>query len=364
MQFTRDLLFITEKSDITEYRVRAEAEKTAVHWGERKLLINEIEFLSLFWKPTEIPKPQCVYIGAAPGTHIDLLARLYPEIAFHLYDPREFVINDYLSGGEQNVKIYTGDQGLFTDEIARSWSGRDDVIMISDIRAAGLEGKSSKEYDDVVIRDMNHQQRWYSLIKPRIASLKFRLPYYNPGGATNFAYLNGYVLKGVWPLASSTETRLVPVGESIREWDLKWYEQALAYHNQHFREGTTFFNLFTNLLEPIDAPELLNDFDSTAEAFILRGYLRTRNPDPNIPMAYVIALSKYITNELNGWSSIRTTIDILRKTPGHSTVIRQQLLHDPQKRGLVKPIYQRKTRGRTRTASAEEEAKQELLPLE
>lgn len=367
MEFTRDLLFITAKSNVTTYESRSSTEKRAVHWGERKLLINEIEFLSLFWKPSELPTPQCVYIGAAPGTHIDLLAQMYPEITFHLYDPRDFAINDKNSGGPKNTIIYTGEQGFFTETTAQKWAGRNDVIMISDIRSEGMEGRNTKDFEQAIIRDMKQQEQWYRIMRPRIASLKFRLPYYTPESIKEFPYLDGYVLKGIWSPASSTETRLVPIGEFIRVWDISWYEQALAYHNQVYREATRFINFFTGSVnDAINAPELLNEFDSVAEAFVLRGYLITRNPNGNIPMEHVLRLSRYITEELNGWSSIRTTLEILRAIPGHSTVIRQLMLKDPKTRGQVKPIYQEKIKGKNRgkVINPEEEAKQELLSIE
>lgn len=61
--------------------------KSTVHWGQRKLLLSEIEFLTLYSEPGIT----VVYAGAAPGTHIGYLSRLFPEVSrFVLVDPSPF----------------------------------------------------------------------------------------------------------------------------------------------------------------------------------------------------------------------------------------------------------------------------------
>jgi hypothetical protein len=68
--FTRTLEYDAPKKP---YRIRDDKEKTAIHCGQRKLLMSEIEFLL-----STLPKKksqQCVvvYAGAAPGTHRHVL---------------------------------------------------------------------------------------------------------------------------------------------------------------------------------------------------------------------------------------------------------------------------------------------------
>ena len=72
------------------YRRRADEEKTAIHWGQRKLLMSEIEFLL-----STLPKSQqcvVVYAGAAPGTHVRILADMFPSHLFVLVDPAPFTV--------------------------------------------------------------------------------------------------------------------------------------------------------------------------------------------------------------------------------------------------------------------------------
>src|SRR5688572_5255739 len=61
--------------------------KTVIHWGQRKLLLSEIEFLT--WHAFH--GCAVVYAGAAPGTHIPYLCKLFPWVQkWILYDPTPF----------------------------------------------------------------------------------------------------------------------------------------------------------------------------------------------------------------------------------------------------------------------------------
>ena len=63
--------------------------------GQRKLLVSEIFFF------TKFSHGHCVYVGAADGKHINFLVKLFPDITFDLYDPRDFMIKE-----SKRVKIY------------------------------------------------------------------------------------------------------------------------------------------------------------------------------------------------------------------------------------------------------------------
>ena len=76
MKFTRILAPDAEKM---VYRQRKGEEKTVIHWGQRKLLICEIEFLTMFYRPrpANSPKQIVVYAGAAPGKIIKTIFILF-----------------------------------------------------------------------------------------------------------------------------------------------------------------------------------------------------------------------------------------------------------------------------------------------
>ncbi len=76
------------KAERLKYRRRKGEVKSVLHWGQRKLLLSEIEFLLLHGDGVKL----VVYAGAAPGTHIAYLADLFPEHHFVLYDPAPFTV--------------------------------------------------------------------------------------------------------------------------------------------------------------------------------------------------------------------------------------------------------------------------------
>lgn len=286
--FTREDLLITPDLPEEAYRRRNESEKKAVHWGQLKLLMNEILFFSLFWDPTAVPNPVVVYAGAAPGAHIPFLASMFPTFVFHLYDPRPFGIS-----GSDRIHVH---QQLFLDADAKRWANRRDVLFISDIRTADYTQMEGAENEAAIMADMRMQENWHNIIKPVRSHLKFRLPYVEgyAGAVTTVRYLNGFVFRQPWAPQTSTETRLVPTtGET--DWSSKKYEDQLFYHNAVVRERFRFLNPLTNNEEPIDPGQgLTNDYDSTAHIVILLDYLLKMGGEEAVTAEAVLKLSQAV----------------------------------------------------------------------
>ena len=72
----------------------------------------------------------------------------------------------------------------------------------------------------------------------------------------------------------------------------------MFYHNDQIRNKVSYNNLFTNSPESYANSELLNDFDSTFEAYILAMYCKKIQ----VPVISknVTELSNHITNFLGG----------------------------------------------------------------
>jgi len=264
-----------------EYHERKYELKKAAHYGQLKLLTTELQFFNKYWNPSKVPEPLCVYVGAAPGTHIAVLSRLYPGIQFHLYDAGN-AFDDILRSDEFSSKIKLFVQ-YFSEADALKYANRNDVFFISDIRSlsyhtARIENEDTRRKDEeTVLNDMKLQMNWYNIIKPVKAHLKFRLPfqYQYSWVLKEYDYLDGDIYRQPWAPQTSTETRLVP-DETLpnRKWNCKIYEDTLFYHNKIIREKATFINPANNLNSPI-YPELgLNqDYDSTVFAATLLEYI-------------------------------------------------------------------------------------------
>ena len=225
--------------------------KTIRHWGQRKLLLSEILFLTRWGHKSK----KIIYAGAAPGCHIPFLSSLFPEHKFVLVDPNPFQITE-----NENIQIIND---YFTDELAAGF--KEDVLFISDIRTADWRQMNPAENEEYIIKDNNSQMKWIQLMQPAKSMLKFRCPYPDVVGGKTKMYKGEIVLQ-VWPPPSSTETRLVvdDVLELV-EYDNLEYEEQLFYHNN--------VNRYKKYQQPVIGEGLDDSFDSAAEVTIIYEFL-------------------------------------------------------------------------------------------
>lgn len=302
-----DLIVEWEKEVSTRYTIQIGGLKNRVHWGQRKLGLALIQFLTYYWDPEKIPHPQIVYAGAAPGKNILLAMALFPGCQWHLYDPSPIKIQP-----REDVHIY---QQLFLDEDARRWSGRNDVFFLSDIRSIGRENVLPHDYEAGIWKDMINQQNWVKMIKPVKAQLKFRLPYAGRGFPNQLNYLNGVLYHGIWAPQSSTESRLVP-NDDLQEttWLIDQYENLSFYFNNQTRETFRYQNPFYTLNDyraysPIHPPDLTNDYDSRAETQVWINYLNkftTNGPKMESVISLVDSLTSVINKDIprDQWTTL------------------------------------------------------------
>ena len=205
------------------YRSRKGERKTVIHWGQRKLLMSEIEFIQMCLPPLD---KRCVviYAGAAPGTHVVILSKMFPEHRFVLVDPAGFHVE---ADGDRIITRIA----FFTDELAQALKEEYEgwhVLFVSDVRSTDHERESEEENERRIKMDMESQAQWHRILRPFKSMLKFRLPY--TAGTT--AYLDGPIFLPVWGPISTTECRLVvdtDAGERI--YDHTEHEQKMFYFN-------------------------------------------------------------------------------------------------------------------------------------
>lgn len=271
--------------------------KKVIHWGQRKLLLSEIEFLTLFYqKKKPMKKIYVIYAGSAPGTHIFYLYKLFPQIKFILYDPREFCKKlNSIENVETNVEY-------FTEDIANKWKSENHpdkhILLISDIRTADIKTMKLDEIEKYVKKDHSMQKKWYNTMKPDATMLKFRLPWNNK----KTKYIKGDIYIQVYAPKSSTETRLIIWdGESPdKYYDNKEYEEQMFWFNKKGRVQD-----FVNPLYDISSDKkngLNNKYDSVGEISIIKNYLENFNHshDNN----NIIKISKEITKELHEYRTL------------------------------------------------------------
>ena len=261
------------------YRRRTGERKTVIHWGQRKLLLAELEFLTMYAEPGLT----VVYAGAAPGTHIGLLVELFPALSFVLVDPAPF--SPRLSEGARCLLR----QELFTDEVAYEFRGRGDVLFLCDVRSCDWLITDEAEVEGKVMVDMLAQQRWHDIIRPKKSLLKFRLPW-TVGGTE---YLAGDVRIQPFGPITTTETRLVPHGHERVEWDNKQYWEQMFHFNTVTRVAR-----YPHVV-PVgwDGGGLDYCYDCRSEVEILEAYVRKYDAEARDPLQRVLALTHRASRE-------------------------------------------------------------------
>eukprot|EP00299_Pterocystis_sp_00344_P019501 c9664_g1_i4.p1 GENE.c9664_g1_i4~~c9664_g1_i4.p1 ORF type:complete len:530 (+),score=66.61 c9664_g1_i4:42-1631(+) len=244
---------LAEDAPRRPYYQRIKELRTTNHWGQRKLLLSEIEFLTLHGHESRT----VLYAGAAPGTHIDLLAEMFPNHYFILVDPADFQCRPV----EGRIEIK---QEFFTEETARKYS-TDRVLFICDIRTADPNAMEEEEVEDAVEADQVMQMKWHLLLNPARSMLKFRLPW----GKGKTRYLDGQVFLPVWGRQTTTETRLVCTGSNIREYDHTTYEEQMFYFNTRTR-----VEYYDHSVQGVEG--LCHCYDCAAEVLLLTNYLQQK----------------------------------------------------------------------------------------
>ena len=186
----------------------------AYHIGQRKLILNEIQFL------TRIPTDEIsliVYAGAAPSNKGALLASLFPNLKLLLIDPAKFEIRPYrnvvvthLNVTDETDPVQTVDEafdafktadictarvlmsgGIAAElgrRFAKSGSGKKSdaksirsnpfskLYFVSDIRT-NIDDEGPSTFD--IIWNSAQHVEWVTKMAPAESMLKFRSPFFN-----------------------------------------------------------------------------------------------------------------------------------------------------------------------------------------
>lgn len=292
------------KAPRTLYIPRQSGEYRSIcHQGQRKLLMSEIELLTLALEkyPIDLEPPLVVYAGAAPGLHIPVLSEMFPVCTFHLYDPATFAIT-----GSEKIKIYHRE---FTNADAAEYRHANDtvtpahgkVIFISDIR--------TKIDEESVWNDMLTQRGWHEAMRPSLCSLKFRLPWDRAPDET-CQYLEGDIYLPIWGRTSTTETRLFI--------DDRVHSGEKTYHPHVYEEEMSFFN---RSVRPALHLHTVRDggfdrcYDCASEIWVLRRYLQAFHVCSNMAVS---ALSETITEGLRKQKLRLISLEQYQDTPSQN----------------------------------------------
>lgn len=247
------------------YDINALDHQSKCHWGQKKLLLSEIQFFTRICKTLNTKSLKdftVVYIGSAAGNHLPILYNLFSGLLWLLYDPAPF--------SKEVTKHPTKDKSVFVynmfftdktlDHVRKNCQGRK-ILFISDIRV------DTKEAD--IIKDMRDQAFWATELNSPFMLLKFRLPYEeldtipksnlqfklnnklftNPNFKTtkHMIYLKGDIYLQIFPPPYSGELRLYVEQKDgkyeFAEYDYLDIENRLVFFNSYIRP---YFHCFEN----------------------------------------------------------------------------------------------------------------------
>ena len=319
------------------------------HWGQKKLLLSEIQFLTNVCKKLNTKSLKdyaVVYAGAADGFHFPILYNLFPELIWILYDPAKFSKESYMHPQKEKVKIFNQ---FFTDDTikhAQQNAENRKILFISDIRVTPK--------DEQVYVDMINQARWGTSIGADFMLLKFRLPYNEPDTfkpinivdlklnknfinnndliAKNTIYLKGDVFLQLYHPQYSTELRLFVEKNTNNKYDLQNYDY-IEIENKIFN-----YNTEIRLIAEIQGYEFLNlipgynkSIENIMEYEIIKQYYEYFHniKDNNIIIQKLYDLNIFLeklTHKLFITCSLNTIIKSLNNNNKHNIIKKDRLL--------------------------------------
>ena len=244
-----------ETDSMKEYNEKDDFNGT--HMGQVKLFLTDLyTIVQYFILYPHKEQTDCVvvYAGAAPGDHIITLAQIFPEIRFDLYDPGmvnqkktcDFceALRGFTTKNSERIQLKVQE---FNAETAEEYSPEccsEDVIFLSDM---WMQHRSQDNPE--LLPSMTLQQTCLWQMKPKIACLKFRAPYFQG----SFDYVGGKLLKVPYAPPPSTELRLIvtKVNPVMKKYNASNIEKCMAFHNTECREdeineyGKTFVDILS-----------------------------------------------------------------------------------------------------------------------
>ena len=274
-----------------------------LHWGQRKLLMSEIEFLTNnyhLYEPNR--KKYLLYVGASPGHHINYLLKMFPDIHYVLYDVVPTGVHKH-----PNVTFH---KMFFIDNMIDQYKNLN-LFFISDIRNVEYskykkrrEAAAIKKRDDILFDDMTKQKQWCEWMMPKAALLKFRPTWETP----TTEYFDGDIYFQIWNRNLSIEARMIPKIGTTKVWDNKKYEEIMFHFNTKTRRKK---------MSGQNIPCLGQYYDSFVETDILTNYVQKfeKIKDHDKLKARVCDLSISMTIMLQKYTKMNIKDKYLKNVP-------------------------------------------------
>ena len=140
---------------------------------------------------------------------------------------------------------------------------------------------NNNEFEDAVKENNAWQINWVKIMKPKMAMLKFRIPF---NTLEPYEYFDGEIDLQPWAPPHSSETRLLTNGLKMKMYILEEYDAKMYYYNNFIRTK--------------------NNYDINFEKYIWRQYFKKVGTDEsdieNKINKYMDKVSKVLKRNLKG----------------------------------------------------------------
>ena len=249
----------------------ASERKTARHFGQRKLLISEIEFLTMHARFNDT----VVYAGAAPGTHIDFLKSIFIDLnlKYVLIDPEFECVQEHRKPRGCLCVAERFELLGSRENSAEFWSGKG-VLFISDVRTS-TAGRGNTPLQSDVESNMAMQLEWVKKMRPRAGMLKFKLPFCDQV----VPYLKGEIFLPIWGRQRTAESRLIFTDADAFENNnlINHTYSARDYEKEMF-----YFNTVTRMSAYQWPKHGCRCYDCVAESLVLALFFQKLHPKLNV----------------------------------------------------------------------------------
>jgi hypothetical protein len=302
LQFVREL---TSEYPRLPYVSRQREWKWSLHWGQLKMFLNELDFLTRIVAQTGLTKFTLLYVGNLYGAYFTHVLDMFPEMTVLLYTENDVEkeianhprVKHYKEKFSVDMCYYLTTENIDTREL----------FLYSNIRS----GTSSKSYK----QDMDEQVAWLKILTPRMSSIKFKLEY--PGSGVDedviSFYPDGQLLFCPFTSPTSTETRLIINNDfNEKKYSCRAYEEKMFYHNSVARKQSYLIMGFSDL--ELKSNGLCNCYDCKLFAEIVISYLMIvkKIASPNAELVFGI-IKLIQTNIVPGKNLYTQTITNIHK---------------------------------------------------
>jgi hypothetical protein len=240
--------------------------------NQKSLLIVGTYFLTRCLTELNLPpttKVNLIFLGANPGDHLNNLAEMFPMIHFYAFDALEMPKVIETPNLKKYQKVFDVEDYM---EIRTTMSSEDVLLLISGMRNKTYNARPNTEEEvlrgaNLIISDMEEQKKWFYLMKPAFALLRFRPLRSKESKLVNrssFKYLTGIHLLSPYSKPMTNTTMLmVKYDSTSEESEANYFDndivKKLKYHNIVTRNSNVYLHPFTRVFEALLNQQELDD---------------------------------------------------------------------------------------------------------